>query len=261
MSAVTFGHQPQLPSNRLAIGPVGVSALTDDHALVSVQHALTQPGHLKLAFANSHLVNLAFEDPGLSGMLSCFLVLPDGIGVDLGARILYGQPFPANLNGTDFIPALLRSTVVPLRVGLLGARPGVADRAAEAMRRFAPQHGYTVCAHGFFAAEDEPQVLTRLEAERLDLLLVAFGNPRQEQWIAGRLDHRHARVAAGVGALFDFLAGEVPRAPAWVRRMRLEWAFRLMQEPSRLWRRYVVGNPRFLARIMVQKWRGVPRFP
>jgi len=91
-----------------------------------------------------------------------------------------------------------------------------------------------------------------LKAERPDLLLVAMGNPLQERFIADRLASQHASVAAGVGALFDFLAGEVSRAPKAVRKARLEWAYRLWLEPARLWRRYVVGNPVFLLRMVWQ---------
>jgi exopolysaccharide biosynthesis WecB/TagA/CpsF family protein len=100
--------------------------------------------------------------------------------------------------------------------------------------------------------------LALLKGQPVDLLLVAFGNPRQEIWIAERITHEHAHLAIGVGALFDFLAGEVQRAPRWLRAARLEWAYRLMLEPARLWRRYVLGNPAFLLRVLRQK-RAMPR--
>ncbi len=259
VSTVAFNDRPQLQPDGLAIGPVTVSRLSQKEALATVQQALAQPGHLKIAFANSHLVNLAFDESGFAGLLRRFLVLPDGIGVDLGAMIVHGRTFPANLNGTDFIPALLRATATPLRVGLIGARPGVAERAVIRLCRLAPQHRFVACSHGFFSKDQEPQLLARLEEGRFDLLLVAFGNPKQEAWIAEKLDQRHARVAAGVGALFDFMAGEVARAPRWLRLLRLEWFFRLAQEPSRLWRRYLLGNPRFIGHLLLQKWRGTSR--
>ncbi len=185
-------------------------------------------------------------------------MLPDGIGVDLGSRLLHGAPFPENLNGTDFTPALLQGLQGPCSVALVGARPGVANRAAAALARLAPRHAYHVVSDGFFAPDDEAGILDALASLRPDILLVAFGNPRQERWIAERLDARHCAAAMGVGALFDFLAGEVPRAPEAVRAARLEWAWRLAQEPGRLWRRYVLGNPAFLARMALQKLTGRP---
>ena len=85
------------------------------------------------------------------------------------------------------------------------------------------------------------------------MLLVAMGVPRQELWIARHIDERHCTLPIAVGALLDFLSGAVPRAPLWMRRLRLEWLFRLVVEPGRLWRRYVVGNPLFLVRVVRQR--------
>lgn len=249
------------PSARLSdqerrIGRVDISALLLDQAIGRIQEALDGGHHLKLAFANAHVVNLAAGDDLFARALQCFLVLPDGIGVDIAARLLHREAFPANLNGSDFMPALLLGIKRPLRVGLVGARPGVAERAAAKLGVIAPGHSYRVFSHGFFGEAEEAALLAALMAERPDVLLVAFGNPRQEMWIANRLDRRHCGMAAGVGALFDFLGGEVKRAPAFARHLRIEWMWRLALEPLRLWRRYIVGNPLFLLRVMAQKLGG-----
>jgi exopolysaccharide biosynthesis WecB/TagA/CpsF family protein len=232
---------------------VDIAVLTHGEALsLLVREAGLSGGFARVGFANAHTLNLAATDPGYRSTLARFLVLPDGVGVDLASRILHGALFPANLNGTDFTPALL-AALPPGRIGLLGARPGVAERAAARLCRDMSHHAYVVLGDGYFDADAEARLLHRLEQQPVDVLLVAFGNPRQEQWIAERLDHRHARVALGVGALFDFLAGEVSRAPALVRRLRAEWIWRLAREPGRLWRRYVLGNPLFLARVLAER--------
>ncbi len=248
-------------ARRLPIGHVAITALTADAALATLHDALRQGGtssFLKLAFANAHFVNEAARNAFFRRAVADFLVLPDGIGVDIAARLLHGAPFPANLNGTDFIPRLLAESPRPLRLALVGARPGVAARAAAKLAGLGPGHAVVACFDGYFDAPGETQILSALEAAQPDLLLVALGNPRQEIWIAERLDARHARIAAGVGALFDFLAGEVPRAPRLVRALRCEWLYRLAQEPARLWRRYILGNPLFLARVLRQKLTGAP---
>jgi len=233
-----------------AIGSVAVAALTRDSALAVVLGSIVERRHLKLAFCNANLVNLAHDDAVLRRRLASFLVLADGIGVDIAAKLLHGKPFPANLNGTDFTPALLDAAPGALRVGLIGGRPGIAERAAARLTQDYPRHEFAVVSHGFFPAEAEAALLAGLEAEPPDLLLVAFGNPRQERWISEKLSGAHCTVAAGIGALFDFLAGEVPRAPDAVQRLRMEWLYRLWLEPARLWRRYVVGNPVFLMRML-----------
>jgi exopolysaccharide biosynthesis WecB/TagA/CpsF family protein len=228
---------------------VRIAALTGEEALELIHEHIRRRAPLKLAFCNAHTANLAWSDAGFRACLDQFTVLADGIGVDLGARILYGAKFPANLNGTDFVPHLLEATPGPLSVMLLGGRPEVAQKAALTLSQRLPRHDVSVLHHGFFNQSDEINILARIEAASPDILLVALGNPLQEQWIARHCTGSNCRVAIGVGALFDFLAGEVVRAPAFVRRVRLEWLWRLAQEPTRLFRRYVLGNPLFLARI------------
>ncbi|MFD2236828.1 WecB/TagA/CpsF family glycosyltransferase [Aureimonas populi] len=241
----------RLPS--LRIGKVRVAALSLPAALELCRRALEGGGLTKIAFANAHCVNVARGDAAYAGALSGFTVLPDGIGVDLAARLLYGCPFPANLNGTDFVPQLLREAGRPLRVGLLGGAEGVAREAAAAFSGLAPGHRYEVLGDGFFDAPAREAILRRLEEEPVDLLLVAMGVPAQERFIAEHVTRSHARLALGVGALFDFMAQRVPRAPERLRRLRLEWAYRLAREPRRLFARYVLGNPSFLWAALRQK--------
>lgn len=236
------------------VGGVGIAVLSQAAAMAELSDAMATGRHLKLAFCNAHLVNIAAHDQALLRRLAGFLVLADGIGVDLGGWLLHGAPFPANLNGTDFMPSLLAFEQRPLRVGLIGGRPGVADRAAARLAERFPRHRFDVFSHGYFDPSEEAGLLQRLQADPPDLLLVAFGNPRQENWIADKLGPQHCAVAAGVGALFDFFAGEVPRAPDAIRRSRLEWAYRLWLEPRRLWRRYVLGNPVFVLRLLRQRF-------
>jgi exopolysaccharide biosynthesis WecB/TagA/CpsF family protein len=244
------------PDAARVIGHVAIEPLGHDAATVRIAAAAESQGHLKVAFANAHVVNLAATDTRFRAALAHCLVLPDGIGVDIGSRLLFGAPFPCNLNGTDFTPALLKAMPRALNIALIGAMPGVAERAAGRLAEIAPRHRFGVVSDGYFGPEREADILAHLRAQRPDLLLVAFGNPGQEIWIAEKLDRSHCAVAMGVGALFDFLAQETPRAPAWLRRWRLEWLYRLWIEPGRLWRRYVLGNPAFLVRVLGQRLRG-----
>ncbi|AMJ63840.1 hypothetical protein AXW83_20385 [Bosea sp. PAMC 26642] len=232
------------------IGGIGVAVFRQETALAELDDALSKNRHVKLAFCNAHIVNLAANDPVLQQLLSQFLVLADGVGVDFASKLLHGARFPANLNGTDFIPFFLAAQSRQLRVALLGGKPGVAERAAQRFAADHPQHRFTVIGHGYVAGDEEAAMLSRLDADPADLLLVAMGNPRQERFIAEKLGGQHCTVAAGVGALFDFIAGDVPRAPEPIRELRLEWLYRLWVEPGRLWRRYIFGNPVFLLRIL-----------
>ena len=201
---------------------------------------------IKVAFANAHTLNTARVNPRYREVLQRFAVFNDGVGVDLASWLRFGERFPDNLNGTDFVPAYLERTLLPLRIFMLGTRPEVIGRAFEAARRRFPRHEWVGCRDGYFSRDEEDELLATLRAERIDLLLVGMGNPLQELWIDRCAAASRATACIGVGALLDFLAGEVGRAPAWVRRARLEWAWRLLLEPRRLWRRYLVGNATFL---------------
>ncbi|MCZ8375670.1 MAG: WecB/TagA/CpsF family glycosyltransferase [Beijerinckiaceae bacterium] len=245
-----------LVQKTIRIGPVSVAALTRDEAITGLHRIITRGNHAKIAFANAHMVNVAYDNPAFANALGEFVVLPDGIGVDIGARLVGGRSFPANLNGTDLLPLLLKAAPAPLSVALFGGKPGIAERAAASLSGLAPQHRYVVLSDGYGGDRRTAEVRGKLEANRADIVLVALGNPLQELWIHQNLGSRHCGLAFGVGALFDFLAGEVVRAPPLVRTLRLEWAFRLLQEPGRLWRRYILGNPVFLWRMITQSMRG-----
>ncbi|RUW20884.1 glycosyltransferase [Mesorhizobium sp. M4B.F.Ca.ET.215.01.1.1] len=235
---------------------IPVLAIRWDDAIALLTRLVAERRFTKVSFLNAHNANIACTDPVFAEALDDFLILPDGIGVDMAAKLLYGAPFPDNLNGTDFVPAFLQASSRPLTVGLLGATRVNAEAASVKLAALAVQHRFVVIHDGYFSAAEEPTIVDRIAALRPDVLLVAMGVPRQELWIARHIDARHCTLPIAVGALLDFLSGTVPRAPLWMRRLRLEWLFRLLIEPGRLWRRYVVGNPLFLWRVARQKLSG-----
>lgn len=187
-------------------------------------------------------------------------VVNDGIGVDLAAWLVHRRRFADNLAGTDFLPELCRRSPRPLRFFLLGSRPGVAMRAGH---RLVDDYGQEVvgCCDGYdgYAALSQcGELVRRINEAKPDVVLVAFGNPKQEQWIIDHDEAVDAPLMFGVGALLDFLAGEARRAPLWVRRARLEWLFRLVCEPRRLLRRYTVDILAFLS-ICLTAGKGAAR--
>jgi len=238
------------------IGGVAVAPLRFEDAAGRIADAIRERRPLHVAFANAHCINVAARRADYRAALAGFLVLPDGIGVDIASRWLHGATFPDNLNGTDFVPRLLETAEGPWRVALLGGEPGVAEAAAARFAARFPQHRFHAVRDGFFAPGTETDgVLAALREWRADLLLVATGVPRQELFIAAHVGAREAPVALGVGALLDFTAGRVSRAPEAVRVLRAEWLWRLAQEPRRLFARYLLGNPQFLARVALERAR------
>jgi exopolysaccharide biosynthesis WecB/TagA/CpsF family protein len=204
-----------------------------------------------VSFANANLLNLVHRRQD-APFLSDFLVLNDGIGIDIASRLLYGAPFPENLNGTDFTPALLGQAGARARVFLFGARPAVVQKAADL---FGERHGVRIVGvqdgYGWSAAPDA--LVGRINESGANILLVALGNPAQERWIHENAARLRPNLLVGVGALLDFTAGAVSRAPRPVQVMRLEWLYRLAQEPRRLGRRYTVDLVAFLGAVLAQR--------
>jgi exopolysaccharide biosynthesis WecB/TagA/CpsF family protein len=209
-----------------------------------------------LAVENVHGLNIAWADPSFRAVLErADLVLNDGKGVMLAA-LLGGRRFPADLNGNYLTPLLLeRAAARGWPVYFLGADPGVAEAAAAALRRRYPALEVAGCRHGFIATGEEDDVVAVVRHSGAGLLLVGMGNPLQERWLDRNMARTGARLGIGVGAFFDFQAGVVPRAPRWMNRTGIEWVHRLGQEPGRLWRRYLVGNPLFLGRVVAARLR------
>jgi exopolysaccharide biosynthesis WecB/TagA/CpsF family protein len=225
---------------------IPVAVMTMSEALALLERQLAARHHTPVAFLNANNANIAMDRPELKRAFGHFLTLADGVGVDLASRLLHGAMFPENLNGTDLVPGLLKNVSRPLKVGLIGARREVAQQALEGFSSLCPQHSFTLYADGFFKPEQEPAILARLANDRPDVLLVAMGVPRQELWIQNRIAPQHCTIPIAVGALFDLFTGTVPRAPDWMLKLRIEWLYRLRREPRRLWRRYLIGNPKFV---------------
>jgi exopolysaccharide biosynthesis WecB/TagA/CpsF family protein len=237
-------------ASRRMIFDLPVCDLGWDHALTFINELAELPvGQTVISFVNAHNMLVMLRDDGYREVLSRNLVLPDGVGLDIASQVAHGSTFPANLNGTDFVPALLTFMGTRKRIGLIGSRRDVVEKAAEHFRLHAPWHEIIVISDGYFDRGKNQQIVDIVRAANLDVLIVGMGTPVQEKWVADNIKAEDARLVLTVGALFDFVSGTVPRAPHLVRSFRLEWIYRLMLEPSRLWRRYVVGVPLFLFEV------------
>jgi N-acetylglucosaminyldiphosphoundecaprenol N-acetyl-beta-D-mannosaminyltransferase len=164
-----------------------------------------------------------------------------------------------NLTGTDFVPAMFRETADRgYSYFLLGADERTIPVAAEYARAMFPGWTQVGYRHGYLSDQSQDAAaLAAINAARPDVLLVGMGNPIQEQWIARRLTQLRVSACLGIGGLFDYWAGNVSRAPRWLRRLGHEWIWRLFQEPRLKAGRYLIGNPLFLARVLKEEGLGV----
>jgi beta-1,4-glucosyltransferase len=171
--------------------------------------------------------------------------VPDGVGINIASRLLYGAPFRANLNGTDFVPGFLRTVPDGTRLYLIGGRGESLQGASGHFGMYANLEVVGAC-DGYSLWSDEPRIIQDVIDSGADIVLVALGNPLQEQWILRNQARLRGKLVFGVGALFDFLSGTHQRAPEVFRKLQIEWLYRLMREPRRLCGRYTIGIVRFL---------------
>lgn len=208
--------------------------------------------------ANVHALNLAAARPDFHAVLNrANLIFPDGAGVVLGARVLGGH-IPGRITYADWLWQLAEFAAQQgFSLFLLGAKPGVAEQAAAKLVAHAPALCIAGTHHGYFdksaASAENEAVLQAISAAHPDMLLVCFGMPDQEIWLAQNWERLNIYVGLTGGAALDYISGNLQRGPKWMTDHGFEWLARMMIEPRRLWRRYVFGNPVFLWRVARQR--------
>jgi len=206
----------------------------------------------QIATVNPEFLMAARRDPTFRAVLQgAGLCVPDGVGVTLAARYL-GRPLRERVAGVDLVERLAAHAAdAGWRLFLLGGAPGIAERAGAVLTCRHPT--LTICGTyaGSPAVEDEEEILQRVRTARADVLLVAYGAPAQDLWLARNLARSGAKVGIGIGGALDYLAGVVPRAPRWVRRLGFEWLYRLIRQPWR-WRRQRV-LPQFALLVLLRR--------
>lgn len=241
--------------NSLFLLGVRVDDVTFEEALDLIESFIAAGGPHAVVTPNPEIVMAAQRDVEFRAALNASaLAIPDGVGLLLGARLL-GHRLRQHVRGTDLVYRLAElSAARGYRLFLLGAADGVAAAAAEALRRRYPGLQVAGAAPGSPRPEEDAAVRSLVaSAGRVDVLLVAYGAPAQEKWLARNLAPLGVPVGMGVGGVFNFIAGRSPRAPLWVRRLELEWLHRLVTEPWR-WRRQL-ALPRFALAVLAEAAR------
>lgn len=244
---------------RVGVLGVGVDRITAEGLHAEITRLVRRRDGVVLN-VNAHCLNLLHEDEGLRDFFGAAdVVFCDGAGVRLAARML-GDRLPERITYADWLPRL---TALAERRGFslffLGAHPGVAREASAKLRESHPGLKIVGVRDGFFdhraGSPENEAVVAEIKAARPDVLLLGLGMPLQERWLM----ENHRRLGVGValtgGAVFDYASGRLRRGPRLLTDNGFEWLARLLVEPRRLWRRYLLGNPLFLARVLAQRWR------
>ena len=238
---------------RINIMGVDFDSLTLSEAVDLAQEMIAQRRAAYVVTPNPEIVMTCWENPdAMEAVQNADLVLPDGVGVIYGAKIL-GTPLKGKLPGIDFAAELMRRLAKSGgRVYLLGAKPGIAEQAGERMKAQFP--GLVICGtHDGYFKSDEP-IIEEINALQPDLLLVCLGAPKQELWMNRNRPVLKVGLMAGLGGSLDVFAGTVKRAPVFFQKFGLEWFYRLVKEPWRFKR--MMKLPKFLFACIGKILRG-----
>jgi N-acetylglucosaminyldiphosphoundecaprenol N-acetyl-beta-D-mannosaminyltransferase len=185
-------------------------------------------------------------------VLSADLIGADGVPLVWASRLL-GNPLPGRVNGTDLMYKLLeKANEKGYRMFFFGATEEILQRVIQKTRQDYPGVKIAGYRNGYFTAAEEPAIVHQIRESKPDILFIAFGTPMKELWVKRYALVMHVPVIHGVGGSFDVMAGVIPRAPLWMQRNGLEWFFRLLQEPGRMWQRYLVTNSLFIPLFLVE---------
>lgn len=250
-SAPSFSHRTIDASE---VAGMRVHNLTENETVDAIARLIDEGGLHYAAVVNAAKIVAANKDAALKrALLEADLVTADGMSVVWASRLL-GQPLKERVTGIELFKRLVRlASERGWAVYFLGARDesvrGVVERFTSAYPalRVAGYH------NGYFHVSESAAVAEVIKRSSSDLLFVAMGSPAQECWIRSNLETTGARFALGVGGSFDHVTGLARRAPGWMQRSGLEWLYRLIREPRRLWRRYLIGNSIFLWLVLRQR--------
>jgi N-acetylglucosaminyldiphosphoundecaprenol N-acetyl-beta-D-mannosaminyltransferase len=237
---------------------VGVDPVTVEELQEEVGRLIRAGERGLVLNANAHCLNLCYEDPRLRAFLNgADVVFCDGAGVMLAARLLGGR-IPERVTYADWAWRLAAfAEAQGFSMYLLGARPGVAREAARRLKARYPDLEIVGVRHGFFdhsaGSPGNEAVVREINDARPDILLVGLGMPLQEYWLMENRDGLNVGAALTGGAVFDYVSGRLRRGPRVLTESGFEWLARLLVEPRRLWRRYLIGNPLFLLRVLGQR--------
>lgn len=215
----------------------------------SLAHDLNQAEQKTVAFINADCINQLANNAEYQKTLGTFDHLyADGVGMRIAAK-MKGHHLVDNVNGTDLFPLLAGELEhTGKRIFLLGGKPGVAKKVARYLQINFPSLEVVGEQHGYSSKGELPAIIQQINESRADIVFVAMGVPCQEHWIETNRSSLNAKLLIGVGGLFDFYSGTVSRAPLWLRKLSLEWVWRLMMQPTDKAKRYLIGNPIFLLR-------------
>ena len=241
--------------NRVNILGVPVDMVDKEQASAVFAEIFQQPGCSMIVTPNSEIVQNASKDEELRSLIaSADLIIPDGIGLVYASKVM-GCPLSERVTGIDFLESIIaRLAQTGESIFFFGSKPGVADEAADRMKKKYPGLRVAGTQNGYFQPEEEALIVKQINESGADFLCVALGAPKQERFLAQHRDEfTSVRGAIGVGGSLDVWAGNLKRAPEFYRNHGLEWLYRFIQQPTRFKR--MLTLPVFMLRVIFRRGR------
>jgi|JFJP01.1.fsa_nt_gi N-acetylglucosaminyldiphosphoundecaprenol N-acetyl-beta-D-mannosaminyltransferase len=248
---------------QVSILGVRVDVVSLDELLKYVFFIIQRRKKTVITYVNVHAINIAYEVGWFRDFINhSGIVFCDGFGVKWAARLFKRREL-YRFTPPDWFGRLAKECAEQgFTMFFLGTQQAIVEKAAAVFRENYPGLQIVGVHHGFFnknvTSSENQEIVFRINALKPDILVVGFGMPSQERWILENRDILDVHVIFPVGAFFDYIADEVVRAPRWMTENGLEWLGRLIIEPRRLWKRYIVGNPLFLWRFFIHDILGFP---
>lgn len=243
-----------LADKRYPILNTYVNAMSMDETVAAVEAMIERRVPVQHVVINALKVNLMRKDAKLRKIVNeCPLINADGASIILAARLLK-IPVKERVTGFDlFVRLVEEASVRNYRIYLFGAREEVVKKVKAIFEKQYPSLQIVGYRNGYFTEADEPEIVKNMAESGADIMFVAFSSPKKEYWIRQYLKDLDIPFVMGVGGSFDVIAGTTKRAPLWMQKCGMEWFYRFIQEPGRLWKRYLVGNISFMAYVMQYK--------
>lgn len=244
-----------MKNKKVMIMGYSLDALTMDETIAEIENCIKSRTKCQHAVLNAAKVVIAEKDETLKSILNeCEIVNADGQSIVWASKFLK-KPLPERVAGIDLMERLLEiSNIKGYRVYFFGATEEVVTKTVEEFRKKYPGLIVAGYRNGYFAQEVNSQILEQMRAAKPDILFVGFSSPMKEYWLKENMAKLDIPVCMGVGGSFDVAAGLRKRAPIWMQRRGLEWLYRFIQEPERMWRRYLVGNMKFVFLVIKYKF-------
>lgn len=234
--------------NRYPIMNTFVNAVSMDESIDYVERIIKKRIPTQHVVINALKINLMEADPKLAEIVNaCPLINADGASVVWAAKRL-GIPLKERVTGCDMFQNLVRVAADKgYKIFLFGAKEEVVTKVKSIYEKQYPGIQIVGYRNGYFTEKDEPQIVKQMHDSGADMMFVAFSSPKKEYWVNKYLNEIGIPFVMGVGGSFDIVAGVTERAPKWFQEHGLEWFYRFIQEPKRMWKRYIIGNTKFVA--------------